>query len=112
VSVARIAAAELQRTLDRFRAAVAEEDPIRPRGVIDQCLRQFDRRTRMVQVRQMDQSVGMFPDGARNVGIAVAKRVDGDAGDTIQVATTFAVVEIASLAALNDEPRSRVGLQQ
>jgi hypothetical protein len=66
VSVARIAAAELQRTLDRFRAAVAEEDPIRPRGVIDQCLRQFDRRTRMVQVRQMDQSVGVIPDCARN----------------------------------------------
>ena len=93
MGVTRIAAAELQRTLDRLCAAVAEEDPIRPRCMIDQRLRQFDRRTRVVQVRQMDQSIGVFPDGARNVGIAVAERVDRNTGDTIQIATTFTIVE-------------------
>jgi hypothetical protein len=96
----------LQRGLVGLGAGVREEDPTPvavPVEQLEQPLSQPHLRGSGEEVRDMRQRGGLLADGLDQPGVAVTQRIDRDAGQQVQVATTVGVPHPGAVAALEHQ---------
>ena len=106
-----VAARQLDHTLHRFGARVAEEDPVRE-AVRGQTLRQSRRLRDIVEVGHMPQLARLLGQGGDQMGVGMAERVDRDAGGEIEIAPPVGGEQIGALAALESDIGTGVGRHQ
>ena len=112
---AGVPARELEGGLEGFGAAVGEEDAARAGRVagLGQALRQVDLRLVVeVGAGHVQQLVALVGDGGDDLGMAMARRGDGDAGREVEEEVAVHVLDDRAAAALDDQginPRVRGG---
>jgi hypothetical protein len=105
-----VAPRKLQRRLDRFRAAVAEERS-RQAGERRQPRRQLPLQRVEEQIRRVQQFVRLRGDGRGETRMRMAERGHADPGDEIQIGAARRVEQAAAAATLEHDRRPAVDLQ-
>jgi hypothetical protein len=88
---------ELDRGLVGFRAGIAEKAVLHLRN-LGQCRAQLFLRLDAIEIRRVDQLVGLRANGGRHSRMRMAQPVDRDAGDAIQITASVSVIEVHTLA--------------
>ena len=111
VLVVGVAPGELEGAFVGIRAGQAVVDLV-GKAVFAQLLRQPGMGRRVVQIAHVvDPALHHLHDGGLHVRIAVAEGVDGDAGDTVQVALAVGVGQRGALAGGEDHGRAAIDAQ-
>ena len=97
-----ILADQLDAALDRLGARVAEEHGVGER-VLDQPLGQLLAVADAEQVRGVPKLLALLDQSLDQVGMAVAQRVDGDAGGKVDITSAVRRVEIGTLSAFEHD---------
>ena len=97
----------LDRALDRFGARIGEEHRV-GKAVVDDPLRELLALRRAVQVRHVHQRRGLLGDRLDQFGMAVAERVDRDAGREIEILFALLAIEVAALTSHRAHAATRV----
>jgi hypothetical protein len=80
-----------------FRAGIAKKAILHLRN-LRQCRAELFLRCDAIEIRSVDQLVGLRANGRRNRWMRMAQSVDCDAGDAVQIAASVSVKEVHSLA--------------
>ena len=104
----RILSGEFERRFDGFRAAVAEKRLIAEREPVEP-FRQLDLGLDMVEIRDVDQLSGLFPDGGHHARMAMSEVTDGQAGYEIEIFFSVRIPDTASLATDQSDGVTPVG---
>ena len=106
-----IRARQLQRSLPRFGAGVAEEDAVQA-GDLGEAQRKLGLAVVEEEIRDVQQLPALFADRLLDRRMPVAQRVDADAAQQVEIAVSLVVDQVHAFAADKQDGIALVGLEQ
>jgi len=102
---------QLDRTLNRFRAAIGEKDPLQT-GPFRELSRQRALVQVMKQIREVHGAPGFATDDAAQPRMGITQRINGQAAKEIEILTPAMIVKIAAAAPHKDHRGAPVRVHQ